>query len=400
MHSIIFFIAFIIHTLHPVSASYFYYDGHGFANNSCRVRACASCGVGNYRYNCSGTDPGYCMECSNKPANSNYTSDSAYSYLCPFDCNPDYYLNGSVCLNLYIYRIPFSFTFVDSIDNYTLNLPKIIGVFANLSSCGSCDGVPNGPVTSPVKCTSCIILFNVSSIRQIGNGSVIRRLLQSSSVTYGSIDVNMNIQAQNGANQANAAVAAMNNETVRRYFQEQSLPDLTFSSTPTVLVTRTVPIPIPIPTTTVNNPVPVAPTSSDSGSSSSLYIGLGVGGGIFIIAAAGIGVYFGLKPTTQVVPPPTTKAASRFNIYPNNPTAHLSSSFVFPSQEQGIAPQFFMRQHNTMQNTFYSAQDSNYLDYGPVTPFYGLHCPNYCLNYYRPNTQPLQRAPVQLYYKK
>ena len=86
-------------TFGTLPADGWYYSGNGGYTNGCPISLCQSdCAVGNFRSGCSGNSTGTCVPCSNKPADSSYTTGGGLVSDCTWTCNTAFTLLGSVCV--------------------------------------------------------------------------------------------------------------------------------------------------------------------------------------------------------------------------------------------------------------------------------------------------------------
>ena len=71
-------------------------SGNGYKCNYCA----SNCKIGEYRNNCSGTSAGSCVNCSNKPDNSEYSGQGSINMNnCAWKCEPNFYQKSGKCLS-------------------------------------------------------------------------------------------------------------------------------------------------------------------------------------------------------------------------------------------------------------------------------------------------------------
>jgi hypothetical protein len=77
----------------------FYYSGNGGYENNCPRSPCQTdCPVGSFRSGCTGNSTGACVACSNKPADSTYTTKGGLISDCAWTCNQAFTLSGMLCI--------------------------------------------------------------------------------------------------------------------------------------------------------------------------------------------------------------------------------------------------------------------------------------------------------------
>ena len=321
--------------VHATSVQPVYYTGHGFTNNQCPSAQCSRCEMGKYRSQCQKTSEGSCVACTNtRPSNSYYNSDGGFDNTCSFACNQGLYLKDAVCEQAYTVKLAVAIP-SSSPEQMGRDIPKIIGVFAGISNCGTCEGVPNGPVKTPVICTRCNISFTVGDETgpiQLPQPSTRRRLLESTTL----YNVDMSIDTQNGKANADGLVFSLTQNGINNKLATQGLGTATVttpaavSASPVVLepvVTTVENRPIttqpnnvpPPPTTqavarvvTTSTPPPSStPTPEETGLSPLVLVAAIAGGVVVLIGAITVGVVLGTKKpaATQPEPVPTPMPA-------------------------------------------------------------------------------------------
>lgn len=121
-----------------------YYSSHGWYNNTCKVSLCeTNCNLGFYRLGCLGNSTGDCVECTNGPPFSSYSTRGNLISDCAWSCNQGYTQSGQTCIaNTACTKvIPQYSTYSD------VNYPNCA------HQCNA--GYFGAQVTNPISCSAC-----------------------------------------------------------------------------------------------------------------------------------------------------------------------------------------------------------------------------------------------------
>ena len=301
----------------PTMADFF--SGHGYFNNSCPVRVCQTCGVGQYRLGCANASGGVCANCTRVP-NATLTSHGWFNNSCNFTCNEGFAVGQGRSCNSAIVRYTIEFwTIVVTGNNETFNVTTYVRKVAATAGCGECGIVSN----NPAMCGHCKIWYYYKTFGIV----VFRRLLSSSNKfeinTTIVIDDNKAL-AENSARRLTSA--ALTTELAKSDVKYESLSLVAPVEMTTKVIAvepPTAPPPAPPPV-----PPPTPPPSEDSGPNIGAIAG-GTVGGVLGLALIAVLVVLFTKKTVQPPPPLGSASIFKYKQVRKLDTPRLASNFVY-----------------------------------------------------------------------